>query len=351
MIKVTISPNERPRIAVSIFGKCGTTIPLDSRWGKFLQILAMSNVRLVSLDESELEFFLSIDFSKDTYDLVSRKSRLRHRVLVAVEPPSVNAAQFKFQNYSKFDSIITIPTLVKYFSKATSWTPGFVDRVSDRNAVENPEFRFRPIAFGLLSSNKYSPFKSSLYELRKQIILEFARTNLHIVIAGADWDKNKCWNFIQFLKTTLLNVSYLNIKTFRVSFSLFRLRRNHYHYLGKVESSLAFYQQLKFVICIESDIDDFSEKLFEVNLAGAIPLYVGPKGIEHFGVEPNAFVPMPQTSKEFVQKARELLHLSENYGLPSPGSEWLNNWTTEESFYDLRQKIFSIISHDLDDSV
>ena len=339
VFKVKLSLYKSPRVAVSIFGRCGTETPLDTRWGKFLEILGNFNVTLAPLDETEIDFFVSIDYSQASFDLVSRKSRLRHRVLVAVEPPSVNPAQFELQNYTKFDSIIAPPTLVKYFSKATSWTPGFIDKTSYQSSIDVPEFTSRPITFGLLSSNKYSPFKSSLYELRKEIVLEFARKNVPVIIGGSDWDKNKFWNLSQFVKEAILYRSYLNKETFHFSSSLVHLRRNHYNYIGKVVSSIDFYRKVKFVICIESDIDDFSEKLFEVNLAGAVPLYVGPDGIENFGVASNAFVPMPRTSKEFVHKALEVSIRLEGENSPVPGSEWLVNWKTEDSFRALCQKI------------
>ena len=81
---------------------------------------------------------------------------------------------------------------------------------------------------------------------------------------------------------------------------------------------------------------DFSEKIFNVRLAGSIPLYVG-SDIRKFGIPANQFITMPKNPKEFVIKAIEIerqLDLGVDFfGLAD--TDWMLNWITETSFSDL----------------
>jgi hypothetical protein len=221
------------------------------------------------------------------------------------------------------------------FPNAEPWLPGFVYnnyiKVSEVIS-ENTEM----YVFGMLSSNKYSFLKTSLYMKRKEIVKELSRYNHNVLIAGADWNRSKTWKLFKIIKTLMLEMKFisdLNLKYF-INFPL--LIQKRYTYFGKATTPYSFYSKIHFVICVESDFLDFSEKLFEVIESGALPLYIGPE-IENFGIPSEAFIRMPEDAKKFAEIA-DLISKNKIFYKRTPRvkeNTWLINWSANKSFINL----------------
>lgn len=322
--------------SVSIFGECATLISPNSRWANFVSALVEAGICIVDLNSKEAEVFIAVDHHYTNKSIIKEDSKILRSILIAIEPPSVNPEQFLLKNSQIYSRIITIPSLLSFFPSPIEWNPGFVtNEVKSPNEI-SATLTSRQYRFGMLSSNKYSFIDSSLYTFRKLIIREFYRNEIKVTVGGANWDRSLFWNCKEYFKAAVLYLHFVNFRKMLKSIKILLIRSTHYTYVGKVEDGLEFLRECRFVICTESDLHDFSEKIFNVRLAGSIPLYVG-SDIRRFGIPENQFIAMPQHPKEFVIKAIEIerqLDLGVDFiGLADPN--WLLNWKTETSFSDL----------------
>ncbi len=318
-----------------MFGTCATLIEPGTRWSLFIDALTASNFQIVNLNDSSATCYISIDYDKKSFQTVLSNPNIVKKILIAVEPPSVNPLQFQKHIYSMFDTICAVKTFVHMFPNAEPWLPGFVYnnyiKVSEVIS-ENTEM----YVFGMLSSNKYSFLKTSLYMKRKEIVKELSRYNHNVLIAGADWNRSKTWKLFKIIKTLMLEMKFisdLNLKYF-INFPL--LIQKRYTYFGKATTPYSFYSKIHFVICVESDFLDFSEKLFEVIESGALPLYIGPE-IENFGIPSEAFIRMPEDAKKFAEIA-DLISKNKIFYKRTPRvkeNTWLINWSANKSFINL----------------
>jgi hypothetical protein len=318
-----------------VFGRCATLIKPGTRWSLFIDELTASNFQIVNLKDTSATCYISIDYDKSSFKTVSSNPNIVQKILIAVEPPSVNPLQFQKRIYSMFDTIIALKTFEHMFPNAEPWLPGFIYNNNveiSEVASENTQMH----VFGMLSSNKYSFLKTSLYMKRKEIVKELSRYNHKVLIAGANWNRSKTWKLFEIIKTLMLEIKFisdLNLKYF-INFPL--LIQSKYQYFGKATTPYSFYSKIHFVICVESDLLDFSEKLFEVIESGAIPLYIGPE-IENFGIPSEAFVRMPEDAKIFAKTA-DLISKNSIFHKRAPRDKentWLINWGANKSFIDL----------------
>jgi hypothetical protein len=155
-------------------------------------------------------------------------------------------------------------------------------------------------------------------------------------VGGANWNRSFFWNCKEFFKAAFLQLHFISIMKMLSSIKILLITSSQYTYIGKVEDSFEFLSKCRFIICTESDVYDFSEKIFNARLAGSIPLYVG-SDIGSFGIPKNQFIAMPKNPKEFTRKAIELerqLDLGEDL-IGLAGIDWMRSWKTETSFSNL----------------
>jgi hypothetical protein len=322
--------------SVSIFGECATLISPSSRWASFVRTLVEAGICIVDMNSKEAKVFIAVDHHCTNKSIIKENSKISRSILIAIEPPSVNPEQFLLENSKIYSRIVTIPSLLSFFPSSIEWKPGFVpNELKSPNEI-SATLTSRQYRFGMLSSNKYSFIDSSLYTFRKFIIREFYRNEIKVTVGGADWDKSLFWNCKEYCKAAVLYLRFVNFRKVLNSIKILLIRSIHYTYIGRVEVGLEFLRECRFVICTESDMHDFSEKIFNVRLAGSIPLYVG-SDIRRFGIPENQFIVMPKNPKEFVDKAIEI-ERQLDLGVDIIGlaeTDWLLNWKTETSFSDL----------------
>lgn len=102
---------------------------------------------------------------------------------------------------------------------------------------------------------------------------------------------------------------------------------------------------VKFSICTENCYDInfstnyFTEKMPEVWLAGAVPIYMGCHNIDHFGFNPNSYIDLRKFREGKNLKLRELLNCINDYT-----EEDYNKYliAVEENVY--KAKLFNLIS-------
>jgi hypothetical protein len=323
-------------VSVSIFGECATLISPNSRWASFVRALLASGIRIVSLNSKEANVFIAVDHHYTNESIIKEDSKILRSILIAIEPPSVNPEQFLLENSQIYGRIVTTPSLLSFFPNPIEWKPGFVpNEVNSPNKI-NATHLSRQYRFGMLSSNKYSFIDSSLYTFRKLILREFNRNRIKVTVGGADWNMSLFWNCKEFFKAAVLCLHFVSIRKMLMSIKILLIRPTQYTYIGKIEDGLVFLKECRFVICTESDVHDFSEKIFNVRLAGSIPLYVG-ADIGRFGIPENQFIAMPKNPKEFAIKAIELerqLDLGVEI-IRLADTDWMLNWKTETSFSNL----------------
>jgi hypothetical protein len=323
-------------ISVSIFGECATLVQKKTRWGSFVESLQDIGYEIIPIGQTQASFYISVDHTQKHFEIMEKLLDRSQLLLIAIEPPSINPSQFKAIHFSKYSQIITIPSLESFFPAPLIWCPGFIDNSEFLENADVPALESRPYNFGILATNKYSFFDSNLYSLRKSILHEFTKRKVHVVVGGRNWNRTKSWNLMQYLKTLILELPSLNFRTINLGLHSLLLRKKHLDLWGPVENEIEFYKQFKFIICIESDRNDFSEKLFDVNLAGSIALYVGPL-VEDFGVPKSAIIHMPNSAFEFVEQAVKLANTFEPHPrfLTDNNRYWLLDWEAKESFLNL----------------
>lgn len=356
----------RKKINVIIFGHCSTKLDRheNNRWQYFLTLLESNGFELVEHSHPNLEYYLEIDFDVNSIRKIVNKLPRENRILIRVEPPSINPTQFKRNIENLFGAIIQVITLPSTTNTEISWIPGFFphrDHFIDlrnknfmnyeslyisANEKKNLAFTFEDsyFNFGIVNSNNVNLFSTSLYSTRRKMLNRISRSGFEIVVAGNGWDNSlTLWikkHFIEIFRAfktkTLVSPSkfYLNIR-----------KSNNIKIIGRVKNEIELYSKVKYSIIIESDIYDFSEKLFNCLLSGSVPLYIGPD-LSTVGLPRDLVLELPTKRRDFSSFLENL----SNRDLYEKKREYIENWldsdtnfhywSTEAGF----QRLFSIVN-------
>jgi hypothetical protein len=295
-------------LSVSIFGVCATKLNDNHRWFGFISEIWKKGFHIVEIGDSCATVFISIDHSDENYKVISTNQSLKKKILILIEPPSINPNQYEERVWNYYDLLITTPTLSGLVPNSYTWIPGFIDD-KEFNSIDSVEpLSNRDFKFGLLASNKYSPINSSLYQFRKQVLIEFSKLNILVFVGGLNWNQSWVWKTKEAFKSVILNLKYFRSFNLMGLFKSLCLRKKDFISVGKIPDSYDFYARTQFVICIESDVYDSSEKIFEVIEAGAIPLYLGPD-LSAYNLPNDSYYSMPYNPRKFVEKAIEISNL------------------------------------------
>lgn len=180
----------------------------------------------------------------------------------------------------------------KYFNKIFTWNDALVD--NKKYIKINYSFKFpneiykiinRDKLCTLIVSNKKSNFPNELYSERKELIRWFEKNYPEdFDLYGFGWNEYRftgskiirVLNKIPFLKT----IAY---KLFGEKYSIYK---------GKVNSKQETMKNYKFAIAYENVKDEMgyiTEKIFDVIMAGCVPIYWGSKNIMNY-VPKNCFI-------------------------------------------------------------
>jgi len=172
-----------------------------------------------------------------------------------------------------------------YFHKIFTWNDNLVD---DKKYIKiNYSFSFpkeinkdtkRKKLCCLIVSNKSSNYKNELYSERIQLIEWFESHHLEdFSLYGIGWDSFR----FQGVKA----VRALNKLPFvkEIFYKLFK--RKYKSYRGTVDSKFDTMKKYKFAIAYENVKDEngyITEKIFDVFIAGCVPIYLGAKNINEY---------------------------------------------------------------------
>lgn len=356
----------RKKINVIIFGLCSTKFDRNenNRWQYFLTLLESNGFELVEHSHPDLEYYLEVDFDVDSIKKIVNKLPRENRILIRVEPPSINPTQFKSNIDNLFGAVIQVITLPSTTNKEIPWIPGFFPQRDHFLDLRNKNFmdyeslfisvnekknlaytlKDSYFHFGIVNSNNINLFSTNLYSTRRKILNKISRSGFEIVVAGHGWDSSLIiWakkHFIEIFRAfktkTLVSPSkfYINIR-----------KSNNIKIIGQVKNEIEIYSKVKYSIIIESDIYDFSEKLFNCLLSGSVPLYIGPE-LSTVGLSRDLVLEFP-TKMCDVTRFLENLSDKDLYEKKRKYIEnWLNietnfhYWSTESGF----QRLFSIFN-------
>ena len=211
-----------------------------------------------------------VDFRLNVGNVILLLRRRREiRVLVQVEPRSVNPWQFSWLSRILFSHFICDADFSYRFPVAREWRPGFdVDfsRPLDSN---------RAARAGMLAGNKFSFVEGSQYGLRKKVLNKIQAEGYEVVLGGRGW-RSPFWlrfakGFVEFLRPMASGVSYLGPSGFLSQLASVR----HIPYLGEFEMSHEFWESVDFAVVVENERGVMSEKLFEAASAGCGIVYAG----------------------------------------------------------------------------
>lgn len=208
-----------------------------------------------------------------------KKNEIDKSYLLAIESSVVKPENFDTDKHQRFSKIFT-------------WNDALVDGrkyIKLNYGFDLPKEIYKRLdrehLCCLISANKSSSYAGELYTERKNFAL-WCESNspgdFHLY--GFGWDELRSKN-LKILKT-LNRVALIK----RILFSLFGKRMSVYK--GVVENKFETMKKYKFVVAYENVKDELgyiTEKIFDVFIAGCVPIYWGASNITNY-VPENCFI-------------------------------------------------------------
>jgi hypothetical protein len=261
------------KIALTVFGATYQMGDNLDRWTLFADALSRLGCQFTDLSDPDSEVYVSIDHHRESLRKVRRNIPKSKRVLILREPVSVNPTQYRcsiLNNYQYVYSAnldLTDP-LFKIFPDGylNSSSPNF-----DGSLAE-----LRPYFLSFLGENKFSLHPKSLYKFRQKCIKTIANSSVQLRLGGRYWETG----LSRYVSQQLFSIVFLIKSLSAISLSQFRIplsnaEKSRILLVGYVDNAHHFYEQSKFVLVIENEKSELSEKLFNAIGGGSIPIYFG----------------------------------------------------------------------------
>jgi hypothetical protein len=252
-----------------------------TRFGKFQRLFACFLKNGYEIATSDIntsidsDIVLYLDMPMD----LPQKQNIKRSYLLANESSIIKPENFDKERH-------------KYFNKVFTWNDAFID--SDKYIKLNYAFVLpktiykslkREFLCCLIVSNKNSSHENELYSERKQLIRWFEKNHPEAFhLYGFGWGE---FRFVGLKIFRALN----RIPWFsRIMYRLFA--KKYTSYKGVVESKSIVMKNYKFAIAYENvkgELGYITEKLFDVFIAGCVPVYWGAKNITDY-VPENCFI-------------------------------------------------------------
>jgi hypothetical protein len=236
---------------------------LDPRWGGFSSAL---DARGFWSSLKDVAIF--IDFSVSPRSIYRLWTLRNHtKVLVRVEPRSVNPGQFTMLVQNLFDICIdeeSVATGTANFS----WCAGFDFELEPETSSG------RQYLLGALMGRKISFFGKSQYHMRTWILNSLTSSGVDVIFAGRGWQDGPA-----SLLKTLVRAFIVNF-IFRLPFLslnkvLQSVNKPKVKFFGEVQRPKDFYGEVKVALVLENEEGALSEKLFDAISAGCSVVYMG----------------------------------------------------------------------------
>jgi hypothetical protein len=237
---------------------------LDARWAVFVDKLVESDFWA-----SPESVDLFIDFRLTLSNLLRLVFRNRSsKILVQVEPRSVNPMQYSSLVEGLFDVLITERDQSQYSSARVHWTPGY-----DFDFREHlSPVRSQPI--GSLAGNKYSFVSGSQYRPRVTELNKLKVMGYEANMAGRGWSRN-LWHsrgleLLEFVRCIFSGTPRApSSKWIALTPALTAPP------LGEFSKPFDFWKDVDCAFVVENEEGLMSEKIFDAVSAGCRILYAG----------------------------------------------------------------------------
>ncbi len=325
-------------IAFSFFG--GREKDFESRWGLFAKRICGDEYQLDYEWNDETSAAIFVDFTEADYERLQQFPFSGPKILVLVEPPSVNSFQYSQKKIDLFDQVYA-------FSLETAQLYGarYIRYMTPTRTWATPNREVTQPKFGIISANKNSLHPKSLYKSRRHAICNLSRSELDFVYAGFGWDTSRLDDLIsdiRLLRYLLRSDCKYDLTQIRI-FERTPLSKN---YVGPVASKESFLGILDVEICIENCEDELSEKLFDSLQANVVPVYRG-VSLEKYGIPEEIVFVAPKNPKKLVQFLSAITTQEINEKRLRGQEWWENNkhlWNEENRITEFSEEILKFIS-------
>ncbi len=264
----TIFDKNQTKLKVGSFDKYHK---LYDEFKKYGYEIATNDINTIA----ESDIVLYFDMPK----VLPKKQDMYKSYLLAIESSIIKPENFHLEKH-------------KYFKKIFTWNDNLVD--GEKYIKINYAFRLpskiyknikRDKLCCLIVSNKSSNFENELYSERKNLIRWFEKNHPEdFDLYGFGWNE---YRFYGSKPIRALNrLPYLK----DIAFKFFGEKCSSY--CGKTDSKLETIKNYKFAIAYENVKDEsgyITEKIFDVLIAGCVPIYWGAKNITEY-VPKNCFI-------------------------------------------------------------
>ena len=230
-------------------------------------------------------FFVALNHNKHEYrEFILNGGVSKNAFLIRLEPPSVFPAQYQKSIESLYAHVYTpgyaidfeIGWPFKFQLNPAKPSSNELEQVEwlDGSSIQRvPDWLTRPIKVSMIASNKVSPLRDNHYRIRRQLARDIDPEILHVY--GDLWNSDIYSKVLHRLKVAIFALRNNTLPNpIEIYGSLFSSYQTAY---GPVRSKHEILKNSQFSLVIENSRTTVSEKLFDVILNGAIPVYVGPK--------------------------------------------------------------------------
>ena len=253
-----------------LFGKrvLPTESSRDPRWDVFLEELENSGFWT---DIQGVDVFVDFRLT-GTNVLRIISNRKNQKILIQVEPRSINPFQYSWLCERFFDSLITSRDQSKYSKATLHWTPGYDFRSGQ--ILDSP----RPYQVGSLAGNKFSFVQGAQYRKRKATILKLRQQGFDAFMAGRGWSRS-AWKSKIIETFELARCIFAGAKVDGDALREYFSGTPSLNPLGSFQSPGDFWGSVECALIIENERGIISEKMFDALSSGCRILYSG-KDIE-----------------------------------------------------------------------
>jgi hypothetical protein len=235
----------------------------QSRWVKFVSALDSSGFWAT---ENQVAVFIDLNLSPFTlYQLI--KLRNHQKILVRVEPRSVNPVQFTKCVRRYFDLCIDELSVSDGNAELT-WPAGFD---LESAPAEDSQRRYQ---VGALIGQKISFYKDSQYHLRVRLLEALQREKVKVCYAGRGWNRGGIHKAKAIARALFLNY-FFRLPFLNPRDSITGLRKPRLPYLGEFHFPSEFYKTVKVALVVENESLAVSEKIFEALGSDCSVVYLG----------------------------------------------------------------------------
>jgi hypothetical protein len=337
------------------------TAPLTfNQSGNFVELLIQSlkGRNYCVTEDFKADILLCINHvSKDYSNYQKITGNKGIKILLRIEPDSVWPLQYQPRIESGYDTVLNIgavPGLLNYGEDFNHPYVPFKNPLIASGRLTNSNFEYesssifsaRKKTLVYVGSNKCDLTVKSMYEIRRSILSGFNKNEIEIY--GRGWQQNMFQRIPDRLRTLIFsyrNHYYPNL------IGVYRSLKGYFAAAqGEIDDKNSIYRSAKFVLVMENSKSFLTEKIFDVILAGSIPIYFGP-ALESFGIPENVVLRAEPTSNSIKNLIRSL-SLSEIEACRFAGYEFFRsdnfqkNWQADT----VANKVVSYI-HDFHEAI